>query len=342
MEELGIALVGCGRAGMVHARNFAGRIRGARLAALVDPVRGAAEEAAKELGGVADVSADYREALKNPRVDAVVVATPTVSHREICVAAARAGRHVFCEKPMAMDMVECAEMIEAAEKARVRLQIGFMRRFDCGFIAARETVESGRIGKTVLVKSLSRGASSPQAWMFDMARSNGTLSEVNSHDIDTLRWFTGSEFEEVYAIAGNYRCPQALPAHPDYYDNFVLTATFRNGMQGLIDGAASVGYGYDARVEVLGTKGVLFVGQLADKALVSCAEGDGLKQSVVWSWRALFREAYEAEECEFIAAVAEGRTPRVGGRDGMAAVGVVQAGNQSIRTGKPVKVASPF
>ena len=102
--------------------------------------------------------------------------------------------------------------------------------------------------------------------MFDLAKSNGTLAEVNSHDIDTLRWFTGSEFDEVYAIAGNYRCPQALPAYPDYYDNFVLTALFKNGMQGLIDGAASVSYGYDARVEVLGTHGVLFVGQLSDKA----------------------------------------------------------------------------
>jgi predicted dehydrogenase len=341
MEELGIALVGCGRAGMVHARNFAGRIRGARLVALVDPVRSAADEAAKELG-VAEVFTDWRDALKNPKVGAVVVATPTVYHKEIVVAAAKAGRHILCEKPMAMDVAECAAMIEAAEKAGVRLQVAFMRRFDAGFIAAREAMDSGRIGTTVLVKSLSRGASSPQAWMFDLAKSNGTLSEVNSHDIDTLRWFTGSEFDEVYAIAGNYRCPQALPAHPDYYDNFVMTATFRNGMQGLIDGAASVAYGYDARVEVLGTKGVLFVGQLADKAVVSCVEGEGLKQSVVWSWRALFREAYEAEEREFVAAVAEGRAPRVGGRDGMAAVSVVLAGNESIRTRKPVKVACPF
>ena len=341
MKELGIALVGCGRAGMVHARNFAGRIRGARLAALVDPVRSAAEEAAKELG-VAEVSTDYRDVLKNPEVGAVVVATPTVYHKEIVVAAAKAGRHILCEKPMAMDVAECAAMIEAAEKADVRLQLAFMRRFDAGFIAAREAMDGGRIGQTVLVKSLSRGASSPQAWMFDLSKSNGTLSEVNSHDIDTLRWFTGSEFDEVYAIAGNYRCPQALPAHPDYYDNFVMTATFRNGMQGLIDGAASVAYGYDARVEVLGTKGVLFVGQLADKAVVSCAEGEGLKQSVVWSWRALFREAYEAEEREFVAAVAEGRAPRVGGRDGMAAVSVVLAGNESIRTKRPVKVGVPF
>ena len=111
--------------------------------------------------------------------------------------------------------------------------------------------------------------------MFDLAQSNGTLAEVNSHDIDTLRWFTGSEFDEIFVIAGNFRCPQALPSHPDYYDTFVLSATFRNGMQGVIDGAAAVSYGYDARVEVLGARGVLFVGRVASDSVLSAARNKG-------------------------------------------------------------------
>jgi predicted dehydrogenase len=341
MEELGVALVGCGRAGMVHARNFAGRIRGARLVALIDPAREAAAAAAAELG-VADFSTDVRDALKNPRVGALIVASPTISHRDIVTAAAAAGRHVLCEKPMAITVRECAEMAEAADRAHVKLQIAFMRRFDASFIAGKAAVDGGRIGTTVLVKSLSRGPSSPQAWMFDLAKSNGTLAEVNSHDIDTLRWFTGSEFDEVYAIAGNYRCPQALPAHPDYYDNVVLTATFKNGMQGLIDGAASVSYGYDARVEVLGTRGVLHIGRQEDTSVLTCIEGEGMNQVPVKSWRHLFREAYEAEDREFVSCVMEDRAPRVGGRDGMMAVNVVNAGNESIRTRRPVKVAAPL
>ena len=145
-------------------------------------------------------------------------------------------------------------------------------------------------------------------------------------------------FDEVYAIAGNYRCPQALPAHPDYYDNVVLTALFKNGMQGIIDGAASVSYGYDARVEVLGSTGVLFIGRLAENSVLSCAEGQGLNQSVIRSWRHLFHDAYEAEDREFIECIQGDRPPKVGGRDGMMAVGVVNAGNNSIRTKKPVKV----
>ena len=129
MEDLGIALVGCGRAGMVHARNFAGRIRGARLVALIDPVREAAAAAASELG-VPDFSTDVRDALKNPRVAAIIVATPTIYHRDIVIAAAQAGRHVLCEKPMAITVSECAEMIAATDRAKVKLQIAFMRRFD--------------------------------------------------------------------------------------------------------------------------------------------------------------------------------------------------------------------
>ena len=101
-----------------------------------------------------------------------------------------------------------------------------------------------------------------QALEYDIRQSNGPLSEVNSHDIDTLRWFSGAEFEEVYAVAGNYRSPDARERYPDFYDNVLLVASFENDMQGLIDGAASVRYGYDARVEVLGTRGIAFVGEL--------------------------------------------------------------------------------
>jgi predicted dehydrogenase len=144
MEELGIALVGCGRAGMVHARNFAGRIRGARLVMLIDPQREAAAAAAAELG-VADFSTDMRDALKNPRVGAIIVASPTIYHRDIVVAAAAAGRHVLCEKPMAISVRECADMVEATDRAHVKLQIAFMRRFDASFIAGKAAVD--KIGR---------------------------------------------------------------------------------------------------------------------------------------------------------------------------------------------------
>jgi myo-inositol 2-dehydrogenase/D-chiro-inositol 1-dehydrogenase/scyllo-inositol 2-dehydrogenase (NAD+) len=338
-RNLGIAVIGSGRAGMIHARNFAAGIAGARLVAMVDPVADTRTAALAELG--MDLGyADYREALDDPSVGAIVVVTPTVYHREIVVAAAAAGKHVLCEKPMAMDAAECSLMMAACEAAGVKLQIGFMRRYARDFVAAKAAVDSGRIGEPVLIKSLTRGPSVPQPWMYDIAKSNGPLAEVNSHDIDTLRWFAGDDFSEIYAIAGNYRCPEARADHPDFYDTVSMTVRFAKGTQGMIDGAVSVGYGYDARLEVLGTKGVLFVGSLEDSSLVVCsAAGSELSTPAVRSWRTLFIDAYREEDAAFVRCVLEDGEPSPSGRDGLKAVEAVVAGNRSISTGAPVKLS---
>jgi predicted dehydrogenase len=196
------------------------------------------------------------------------------------------------------------------------------------------------IGYVVLVKSLTRGPSTPRRWQYDIEKSNGPLAEVNSHDIDMLRWFTGSEFKEVYAIAGNYRCPEARDAFPDFYDNVILSARFVNGMQGFIDGAVSVGYGYDARVEILGTEGVMFVGRLEENSVVTCRQTGGMIKPVIKNWRDLFMEAYLLEDTDFIHCIVEDREPAVTGIDGKMAVMVVNAGNQSIREKRPVSVCA--
>jgi len=332
---IGSCVIGSGRAGLIHARNFSRVVPGARLTALVEPQAEALAAAGRELG-VERLYPDYRRALEDREVHAVVVVTPTKFHRDIVVAAAQAGRHVLCEKPMAMTVEECQTMNRAAAEARIVMQIGFMRRFDAGFQAAREAIDRGDIGPVVQVKSLTHGPSVPQPWMYDLKASNGPLAEVNSHDIDTLRWYTGSDFQEVYAIGGNYRCPEAKAQFPDFYDNVSLLARFRNGMQGFIGGAVSVGYGYDSRVEVLGTRGILLVGRQEQHATVTCTAQGGIARPFVKSWRNLFLEAYAEEDREFVRAIAEGRPPRVSGTDGMMAVQVVEAGNRSIREGRPV------
>jgi len=171
----------------------------------------------------------------------------------------------------------------------------------------------------------------PQPWMYDLSKSNGPLAEVNSHDIDTLRWFTGSEFKTVYAIGGNYRSPDAKEEWPDFYDNVIVSASFENGMQGAIDGAQGVAYAYDARTEVLGTKGCVFIGRLKDESVVTCtADGNSGSYPIVKSWRQLFEPAYLAEDIAFTECVRSGSEPEVGGLDGLMAVKVVNAGNKSI------------
>ncbi len=335
LAKAGICVIGSGRAGMIHARNFSRRINHGQLVALVDAHKETLEAAQKELE-VEKGYADYRDALADPRVDAVVVVTPTALHREVVLAAAKAGKHVLCEKPMAMDVRECDDMINACKG--VKLQIGFMRRYDESFMAAHGRIEAGEIGDVVLVKSLTHGPSVPQEWMYDIRKSNGPLAEVNSHDIDTLRWFAGSEITEVYAVGGNFRCPQARDRYPDFYDNVAMVCRFADGRQGMIDGAVSVGYGYDARTEILGTRGVMFVGRREQDTVVGSSADRGITQQFVKSWRTLFTEAYVAEDQDFVDCIRENRDPRVRGMDGRMAVAVVNAGNRSIRERAPASV----
>lgn len=336
-KSLGICVIGSGRAGMIHARNYATGIGGSRLVALVDPVESLAVDACRELA-VKKHYLDYHDALADAEVDAVVVATPTQFHPEVVLAAARAGKHVFCEKPMALNVADCDRMIAACQKAAVKLQIGFMRRFDRSFRELKSRIDEGEIGEVVQVRSVTHGPSVPQPWMVDIHKSNGLLAEINSHDIDTLRWYTGSEFEEVYALAANFRCGEVRKEYPDFYDTLVMTVRFQSGAQGCIDGAASVGYGYDARVEVLGTQGILFAGQVEDSTVVAVTKSGGVRRPAVASWRGLFGEAYRTEAEAFVQAVVDDREPEVTGNDGKMAVKIVNAGNRSILEKRPVRL----
>ncbi len=328
--KLSIGLIGAGRAGMIHARNLRASVPHAALTTVADPVEAAARAACEELERER-FETDYRRILADETVDAVVVVTPTKYHCEIVLEAARAGKHILCEKPMAMTVEECAAMEAETARCGVKLQMAFMRRFDQSFMQAKRVVDSGAVGDVVMVRSNTRGPSIPKPWMYDISKSNGPLAEVNSHDIDTLRWFTGSEFASLYAIGGNYRCPDAAADFPDFYDNVVLTASFANGMQGCIDGAQGVLYGYDARVEILGTKGCVFLGKTRETAVTVCTADMKAAEEFTNSWKFLFKDAYLEEDTAFVRCLLEDTPPLVTGHDGKMAVQVVNAGNQSIR-----------
>jgi predicted dehydrogenase len=339
MNKVRVCVIGLGRAGLIHARNFAAAVPEAELAVVVDPNPEALESALKEIHPGKCLT-QWQEGVLEKDIDAIVVATPTDLHKEIVVAAAQSGKHILCEKPMALNSEECDLMIEAVEKNRVKLQIGFMRRYDRSFLEAKERIARGEIGDVVLVKSLTHGPSIPKAWQYDVARSNGPLAEVNSHDIDILRWFADSEFKTVYAIGGNYRCPDARQDYPDFYDNVVLTASFENGKQGLIGGAVAVRYGYDTRVEILGTDGILFIGSLDASSVVSCNPRQGSVKAIVPSWRDLFMEAYWAEDKDFVRCILDDKPPKATGSDGKKAVEVVNAGNRSIMEKRPIELVN--
>lgn len=333
-NSLGILLIGCGRAGMIHARNFFRRVSNAHMAAVSDINEKAAKEAAEEFG-LEKYYTDYRQAVLDADVDAVVIVSPTHLHREIVEYCADCGKDIFCEKPMAITEEECAHMLAACRRNNVILQLGFMRRFDRSYEKAKEMLDAGVIGKLVQIHSHTRGPSKPQPWMYDLKASNGILAEVNSHDIDSSRWFAGSEIKRLFAMGGNFRNLDASEAWPDYYDSLLLCGEFENGVQLVIDGAAYVKYGYDAAVELVGEKGVIRIARNDKEFLTVTVDGEK-KQPFIDSWRTLFEDAYLREDEAFVQAARNGEEPRVGGLDGLMAVRIVNAGNEAIRTGRVV------
>lgn len=336
-RELGICLIGCGRAGMIHARNFVNKVPGARMEAVADVQESAARAAAEELG-ITKWHTDYRAFLEDPKVDAVVVVSPTDLHCQIVKDCAAAGKHILCEKPMAMNVQECQDMIDACEANMVKLQIGFMRRHDESFAEAKRLLDEGVIGDLVLIKSHTRGPSKPRPWMYDLKKSNGILAEVNSHDIDAVRWFAGSDVQKLYAIGGNYRNPEVRDEYPDYYDNVVVTGTLKSGAQFQIDGSAYAQYGYDSHVELVGTKGLLHVGRREANSVEVTTEVGRTTSAFVRSWMTLFLDAYLREDISFVEAILEDKEPSVTGYDGLMAVAIVEAGNRSILNGEVIEL----
>jgi myo-inositol 2-dehydrogenase/D-chiro-inositol 1-dehydrogenase/scyllo-inositol 2-dehydrogenase (NAD+) len=337
MKPIRICLVGAGRAGTVHARNFRHRIADAELVAVVDTNEAMARERASELD-VSRVFGSIEAVLSGADFDAVCIATPTFTHASIAVAAARAGKHILCEKPMAMALDEADEMIAAARQGGVTLQIAFMRRFDPAFRAAKEQILAGAIGDPIVIRTLTRGPGLPPRWACDPVTSIGMLAEVNSHDFDTVRWLAGSEVSRVYAEAATLKAPQLGEEYPDFYDTAVVNVRLVSGALAVIDGCCPVGYGYDARAEVLGSAGVLFIGELRERALVRCTREDGAVTRQFTAWAKRFEAAYLAEDEHFVNCIRTGESPQVTGEDGKRALEGVLAATRSIRTGGPVNL----
>ena len=328
MEKVRVCLIGCGRAGMIHARAYNSQVMGAELIGLCDPFEESLNNAQKELN-VKYTYTDYKDVMANPEIDAVVVVTPTKLHKEIVVAAANAHKNVFCEKPMADSKQECEEMIEACKKNNVKLQIGFMRRFDKSFRRAKEMLDSGAIGKVTMVKSNTYGPSQPQEWMYDVRKSYGPLGEVNSHDFDTLRWYAGSEVKAVYSIGHNFRSPEKASEYPEWYDTCSTTLEFENGIIGIITGAQYVKYGYDSRAEILGTDGIIKTGSQDTNTAEMVTSNREIHKDSMDSWRTLFKDAYAAEDQAFVNCILNDTEPEVTGHDGMMALMLV---NESLRS----------
>ncbi len=333
---VGVGLIGAGKIGRVHARNLAERLSGARLVAVADPDAGAAATVADRLG-VRAIYAAPEELLANDAVEAVVIASPAPTHGDLIHAAAAGGRHVFCEKPIALDLAVIDEALAAVARAGITLQVGFQRRFDRSFRQARDLVAAGHIGRPRLVRITSRD---PQPGPIQYLRESGGLFlDMTIHDFDVARFLIAEEVEEVTAL-GAVLVDPAIGAEANDVDTAIVMLRYASGALGVVDNCRQAAYGYDQRAEVLGSEGAVMVGneELDRTTLVTV---DGARNATPKRWFTdRYADAYAAEMQAFVDAVRSGRPPEVGGEDGRAPVAIALAAQRSALEGRPVLVSS--
>jgi predicted dehydrogenase len=335
-KQVRICMIGAGRVGRNHSNALSRHVAQAKIVALVDPMESVRKETATDFG-IEHSFDTLEQALDKVEFDAVVITTPTPTHLPIASLAAEHGKHVFLEKPMALNLQECDGIMAAVDKNKVLLQVGFMRRFTPEFVAAAERIEAGEIGTPMMVKSNTHGPGLPPPWARDLRTSNGMLAEVNSHDWDTTRWFMGSNYERVYTEVANFKGAANNVDVPHFYDNVLVNIKFESGGLGLISGVCPCGYGYDARAEVIGEKGILQVGDLKGQSVVICTNRDqGLITPITRTWPERFIWGYIYELEHFVHCIQTETTPKAGGIEGRWAVSGVLAGTKSFLEERPV------
>ena len=332
-SRLNVGIIGAGRIGRIHAENLAYRIPQANPVAITDINLAAAQQAAAEFG-IPNASKDHRVIMDNPEIQAVIICSSTDTHSRMIEEAAAAGKHIFCEKPIDHDLARIDRALAAVDKAKVKLQIGFNRRFDPNFRRVRELVAAGKIGQPHILRITSRDPGPPPIEYIKV--SGGIFLDMTIHDFDMARYLIGDEVEEVFAVGGVMVDPKIGEAGD--IDTAVITLRFKNGCIGTIDNSRKAAYGYDQRVEVFGSGGMVAVSnETPDSAVVSSAEGvQGPLPLFFFLER--YTESYIAEMKEFIAAVQQDQTPPVTGVDGRIPVIMGRAARKSYEENRPVKL----
>ena len=337
MRKLTFGVIGAGRIGKVHSKTISKLVIpgvDVRIKWVVDPVVKMAEELATALA-IPHWGADYREVLADPEVDAVLVCSSTNTHAEISIAAARAKKHIFCEKPVDLTVSRVDAAIAAAKEGGVILQVGFNRRFDPDFRKIRDIVASGAIGAPHILKIISRDPNPPSPQY--AAVSGGMFVDMTIHDFDMARYLVGSEVEEVFAAGAVLVDPEIGKAGD--IDTALITLRFANGAIGVIDNSRKAVFGYDQRAEVLCGNGMAAnANHFGDTVTVSGAVRieTGLPQNFFMDRYAL---SFEIEIREFVEAILGGKAPSCDGRDGRQALVIALAAKKSLVEGRPVKTS---
>jgi inositol 2-dehydrogenase len=329
-KKINVGLIGVGRMGLVYAEDLAYRVPQANLLAASD-INPDAREKARALG-VPKFYPNYQDLIGDQEVDAVVIVTPTSAHRDMIIAAAKAGKAIFSEKPLSISLDEAREIERVVAETGVFFHMGFMRRFDRGYRAAKEKIEQGLIGDPVLFKASSRDPFRPSLEYMDPRHSGGIMIDMGIHDIDLARWLMG-EISQVYTIGGVLAYEEVNEIGD--IDNAVVSLNFESGALGVIDLSRSGVYGYDIRAEILGTKGTLKVGYLRETPLLVLNK-EGVTHDTVPYFMERFERAYIDQLQNFIEHLHKGLPPSITCSDGVADLEAAHAATLSYKEKRPI------
>jgi myo-inositol 2-dehydrogenase/D-chiro-inositol 1-dehydrogenase len=323
-NKLLFGIIGAGRIGKVHAENLATRIPGVEAAAIADINLAAARELAAALH-IPAVYEDYHAILSDPTIEAVAVCSSTDTHSKIVIEAAQAGKHIFCEKPVDLDLTKIDAALSAVEKAGVKLQIGFNRRFDPNFRKVRQMVAQGKIGDLHILRITSRDPAPPPVSYIEV--SGGIFLDMTIHDFDMARYLSGSEVVEVYTAAEVLVDPRIGEAGD--VDTAVITLRFANGAIGTIDNSRKAVYGYDQRVEVFGSGGMALAhNNTPDNDVYYSSEGVQSAKPLYF-FLERYNDSFIAEMKDFVKSIHDNTTPPVTGLDGRIPVVIGMAAKKS-------------
>jgi myo-inositol 2-dehydrogenase / D-chiro-inositol 1-dehydrogenase len=331
-SPLRIGIAGLGRLGRRHAENLVQRVPGASLVAACSPVTEERDWAQKTLG-VENLDADVRDLLARKDVDAVFLVTPTSFHARQIIEALQAGKHVFCEKPLALDLAECRRVeAEAAKHPKLKVMIGYGRRFDPSYSDAYAKVKAGAIGTPFLVRSQNLDMNDPSGFFVRFApTSGGIFLDCSVHDIDLARWFLGSPTPLRAFAAGTIAIHEGLREFGDV-DNGVAICEFEGGKLACFAASRTMAHGHETATEVFGTRGRLAVGTNPRLNRVDISDVHGVRNECTPTFYERFEEAFLRETFEFVQAIAEDRAPALTLHDATEATRIAIALRESLHS----------
>lgn len=333
MDKLKIGLVGAGRIGNVHAQSITYHIPEAEIVRVTD-VRVESAKALAEKFGIPAYSDNYLDIVNDPAIDAVLVCSPTPTHADIAIAAMKAGKHVFCEKPVDLTVEKIRKTAEVAKETGVKLQIGFNRRFDHNHGRVQQLVKEGKLGNVEIIKITSRDPEPPSPEY--AASSGGLYIDMMIHDFDMAMFLAGSDVNEVYAM-GTSLVDKRIGEAGDV-DTAIVTLTFANGALGVIDNSRRAAYGYDQRVEAFGSLGMAAGENDGDSTVRVSTAGGVVSDKPQYFFLERYMASFIEEMRQFVAAVRNDTEVPVGIHAGLMSVVLAKAAKKSLDEHRPVKI----